>query len=158
MQVFFLLEHKKMFYPDKRFIDTLSQAERFIFLKVISGLVACDRQVSKEELLYLRELAFKYEVDADSLITMIKTANKSTLIRQARMITERPKALMLIKDLCMLANNDTDLADTEIDYILDIADVMGINPLRVKEINQIVNDYIELSQRAKTLLEQENWT
>lgn len=147
-----------MFFPDKQFIDNLSEGEKFIFLKVICGLVACDRQVTKEELFYLKELALKYDVGADTLTTMIKSANKKTLLMQARMIDERPKALMLIKDLCVVANNDKDLEDTEIEYILDIAEVMGIDPLRVKEINEAVNEYIELSKKTSILLEQEHWT
>ena len=147
-----------MFYPDKRFIDTLSQAERFIFLKVICGVVASDRKVSKEELFYLREVALKYEVDGESLGAMIKTADRNALIRQARMIDERHKALVLIKDLCMVANRDTDLADNEIEYILDVAEVMGIEPMKVKDINQVVNDYLAISKKAQILLEQEDWT
>ena len=122
-----------MFYPDQKFISTLSQAERFIFLKVITGLVASDRQVSKEELYYLQELALKYEVDSQTLATMIKTANKDALLRQARLINERPKALMLIKDLCLLANTDKDLADAEIDYILDIAEILDIKEATVRK-------------------------
>ena len=110
-----------------------------------------------KELLYLKEVALKYEVSADSLSTMIKTADKETLLKQARMITERPKALMLIKDLCMAANSDADLADCEIDYILDIAEAMNIEPNIVKDINAIVNEYLALSQRACALLEQEHW-
>ena len=147
-----------MFYPDKNFIESLSAGERFIFVKVICGLVAIDRQVTREELLYLKELALKYEVTADSLSTMIKTADKEALLKQAHMITDRPKALMLIKDLCMVANTDADLADSEIDYILDIAEAMNIEPNIVKDINAIVNEYLALSQRACDLLEQEHWT
>lgn len=146
-----------MFYPDKSFIDSLSAGEKFIFVKVICGLVAIDRQVTREELIYLKELALKYEVSADSLSTMIKTADKESLLKQAHMITDRPKALMLIKDLCMVANTDADLADCEIDYILDIAEAMNIEPTMVKDINAIVNEYLELSQRARDLLEQEYW-
>jgi uncharacterized tellurite resistance protein B-like protein len=142
-----------MFYPEQKFIDTLSKGEKFIFLKVICGVIASDRQVSKEEIVYLKELALKYEVDGESLAVMIKTANKEALIRQARLIDERHKALMLIKDLCMVANNDTDLADNEIEYILDVAEVMGIDPMRVKDINQAVNDYLELVFKTKKLLE-----
>ena len=74
------------------------------------------------------------------------------------MITSRPKALMLIKDLCMTANSDVDLADNEIDYILDIAEAMNIEPTMVKDINTIVNEYLALSEKARILLEQEHWT
>ena len=147
-----------MFYPDKIFIDTLTAGEKFIFVKVICGLVAIDRQVTREELLYLKELALKYDISADSLSTMIKTADKDALLKQARMITDRPKALMLIKDLCMAANSDADLADCEIDYILDVAEAMNIEPTIVKDINAIVNEYLALSERARNLLEQEHWT
>lgn len=147
-----------MFYPDKNFIETLSAAERFIFVKVICGLVASDRKVTREELLYLKELALKFNVGAENISTMVKTADKQALLKQARMITERPKALMLIKDLCMTANTDTDLADSEIDYILDIAEAMNIEPTIVKDINAVVNEYLALSQKACILLEQEHWT
>lgn len=146
-----------MFYPDKNFISTLSQAERFIFLKVICGLVAADRKVSREELLYLKEVALKYDVGAESLSVMIKTADRKALIHQARMIADRSKALMLIKDLCLIANTDVELEDTEIDYILDIAEAMNIEAERVKDINALVNEYLALSERACLLLEQKNW-
>lgn len=147
-----------MFYPDKNFIDTLSQGERFIFLKIICGTVAANRQVSRAELLYLKEIALKYEVSGESLATMIKSADRKTLVMQARMIDERPKALMLIKDMCMVSNIDNSLDDSEIDYILDIAEAMNIEPDRVKDINNVVNEYLAVSQKACVLLEQEHWT
>ncbi len=147
-----------MFYPDKNFIDTLSQGERFIFLKIICGTVAANRQVSRAELLYLKEMALKYEVSGESLANMIKSADRKTLIMQARMITDRSKALTLIKDMCMVCNIDNTLDDHEIDYILDIAEAMHIEPDRVKDINNVVNEYLAVSQKACVLLEQEHWT
>lgn len=147
-----------MFYPDRDFIRSLSEGEKFIFLKIICGLVAADRQVSKGELGYLRELAQKYEVSGEKLSVMIKTADKESLLKQARLITNRPKALALIKDLCMVANVDVDLTDDEIDFVLDVAEAMNIEAKKVQEINTIVNEYLALSQRAYVLLEQEYWT
>ncbi len=147
-----------MFYPDKNFINTLSNGERFIFLKIICGTVAANRQVSRSELLYLKELALKYDVSGESLANMIKSADAKTLVMQARMIADRSKALMLIKDMCMVANIDTDLDDREIDYVLDIAEAMNIEPQRVRDINAAVNEYFALSQKTCILLEQEHWT
>ena len=147
-----------MFYPDKNFINTLSNGERFIFLKIICGTVAANRQVSREELLYLKEAALKYEVSGESLANMIKSSDRTALMMQARMITDRAKALMLIKDMCMVANIDSSLEDSEIDYILDIAAAMHIEPERGKEINAVVNEYLAVSQKACILLEQEHWT
>ena len=147
-----------MFYPDKNFINTLSNGERFIFLKIICGTVAANRQVSRDELLYLKEAALKYEVSGESLANMIKSSDRTALMMQARMITDRAKALMLIKDMCMVANIDSSLEDSEIDYILDIAAAMRIEPERVKEINAVVNEYLAVSQKACILLEQEHWT
>lgn len=146
-----------MFHPDKVFVSTLSEGERFIFLKVICGLVAADRKVSADELKYLKEMAVKYDVSPETLATMVKTADKHMLLKQARMINSRPKALMLIKDLCFVANNDVALADEEIDYILDVAQVLDIEPERVQEINEVVNEYLAVSQKAALLLEQDNW-
>lgn len=147
-----------MFYPDSDFISSLSQKERFIFLKIISGMVAVDRKVSREELVYLRELALKYEVSGDKLSAMIKSAKNDILVKHARMITNRVKALALVKDMCMVANIDIELTDAEIDYILDIAEAMGIEPQRVRDINAVVNEYLAVSQKAAVLLEQEHWS
>ncbi len=147
-----------MFYPDKNFINTLSAGERFIFLKIICGTVAANRQVSREELIYLREAALKYDVNGESLANMIKSSDRALLVKQARMITDRAKALMLIKDMCMVANIDNTLDDSEIDYILDIAEAMHVEPQRVQDINQVVNEYLAVSQKACILLEQEHWT
>lgn len=146
-----------MFYPDQTFIKSLSDAERFIFLKIICGVVAADRVVSREELMYLKELSLKYNVSGESLSAMIKGADHGALMKQARMITDRVKALALIKDMCMAANLDTELTDNEIDYILDVAEAMGIDAERVKEINEVVNEYLAVSQKARLLLEQEHW-
>ena len=60
---------------------------------------------------------------------------------------------MLVKELCMVANKDTSLEDNEIDYILDIAEVMNIEPDKVKDINKVVNAYITLALKAGDLLE-----
>lgn len=147
-----------MFYPDADFIRSLTEKEKFIFLKIICGMVAADRKVSREELVYLRELALKYGVSGDKLSTMIKSAENDMLLKQARMITDRVKALALVKDMCMVANLDMDLADAEIDYILDMAEAMGIEAQRVRDINAVVNEYLAVSQKAAVLLEQEHWT
>lgn len=147
-----------MFYPDANFIRSLSEKERFIFLKIICGMVAADRKVSREELVYLRELALKYGASGDKLSVMIKSAETDMLLKQARMITDRVKALALIKDMCMVANLDTDLTDNEIDYILDVAEAMGIDDKRVRDINAVVNEYLAVSQKAALLLEQEHWS
>ena len=142
-----------MFFPDKDFIEKLSDGERFIFLKVICGVVASDKQVTREELVYLKNMAQMYQVTGETLATMIKTANRKTLLLQARIINDRAKALMLIKELCMVANFDTLLEDNEIEYILDIAEMMNIEPSIVKDINSVVNAYITLCNKAKNLLE-----
>ena len=144
-----------MFYPDKTFINTLTSGERFIFLKIICGLVASDRQVSKDELLYLKEVGLKYEVSNDTLVDMIKTTNRKSAMLLARKVTNRAKALVLIKDLCMVANKDRELEDQEIEYILDVADAMQIEPIKVREINDIVNEYLFISKKASIILEQQ---
>ncbi len=147
-----------MFYPDKAFIDNLKEGEKFIFLKVICGLIASDRKISREEMSYLKEMALKYDVDGETLSNMIRSANRKDVLIQAKMIKNRTKALTLIKDLCMVANTDIDLAENEIEYILDVAEQVGIEASRVQEINKVVNEYLSLSKRACRLLEQEHWT
>ena len=145
-----------MFYPSKEFVRSLSETEKFVFLKVICGIVAADRGVSKSEIRYLKELAFQYGVSGDSISAMVKSSITKDLLKQARMITDRKKALALIKDLCMVANGDIDLEDKEIDYILDVADVVGVDPIRVKDINTVVTTYLECETNMKKLMEIES--
>lgn len=145
-----------MFYPSKKFVETLSDAERFIFLKVICGMVASDRRVSKNEISYLKELALQFGVSADTITVMVKSSDTKALLKQARMITDRNKALALIKDLCVVANKDIELEDKEIDYILDVAEVLGIDPIRVKDINVVVSSYLDCEKNMKKLLELED--
>lgn len=142
-----------MFYPNKQFIKTLSEGERFTYLKIICGMIAMDKKVSQNELSYLKELANKFAVGSESLATMIKTAEHDILVKQARTITNRVTALVLIKDLCMVANNDVELCDEEIDYILDIAEALNIEADRVRDINTVVNQYLEISDKLSELLE-----
>lgn len=145
-----------MFYPSKKFVETLSDAERFIFLKVICGMVASDRRVSKNEISYLKELALQFGVSADTITVMVKSSDTKALLKQARMITDRNKALALIKDLCVVANKDIELEDKEIDYILDVAEVLGVDPIRVKDINVVVSSYLDCEKNMKKLLELED--
>ena len=103
----------EMFYPDKSFIDSLSAGEKFIFVKVICGLVAIDRQVTREELLYLKELALKYDITADCAedgYTAVKLAESKhyDLIFMDQMMPgiDGPETMRMMRD-CDLVDGST---------------------------------------------------
>ena len=70
-------------------------------------------------------------------------------------ITDRQKSLQLVKELCYLANSDTGLEDSEIDFIIDVAEKVNVDSERLKQINKWVLDKIVLQKTGEIILEME---
>ena len=81
--------------------------------------------------------------------------NKDAIMERIGSITERPKALQLVKELCYLANSDTGLDDREIDFIIDVAEKVNIDSEKLKQINKWVLDKIVLQKTGEIILETE---
>ena len=77
-------------------------------------------------------------------------------IEEAKKITERTKALQLIKELCLLANIDKDLSDGELDIIIDVAEATNIEQDKVIQINRWVLNNLVLAKVGRIILEEDN--
>ncbi len=138
------------------YITTLSPEEKKAFLDCFCCMICSDKQVAKEEIEFLKNIGKMYEVPEKDIVAIMKNLNRSDIIENiGTRITERKKALQLIKELCFLANSDSGLDDAEIDFIIDIAERLNIENEKIKQINKWVLDKIVLLRTGDIILENE---
>ncbi len=58
--------------------------------------------------------------------------------------------------MCVLANIDNDLADAELDIVIDCARAMGVEDNKIVLINRWVLDSLILSKTGQIIMEQNN--
>ena len=141
---------------DDAYIRTLSLDEKLAFLKIFCKLIKADGSIDAEEISFLKSMAARYGVDNATMVGIIKSADSIDCMTEARHITNRQHALELIKELCFLANIDDDLDDNELDIVIDVARVMGVEDDRVVLINRWVLDTLILNKTGNVILERDN--
>lgn len=126
------------------YIATLSPEEKKIFVESFCCMVCSDKKVAKEEIDFLKNIGKMYEIPEKDIVAIMKNLNREEVLAKVSTITERKKALQLIKELCYLANSDRGLDDEEIDFIIDMAERLNIENEKIKQINKWVLDKIVL--------------
>jgi len=140
---------------DNDYIKTLSSEEKLIFLKIFCCLIRADSNIDSEEVRFLKKIAARYGVDNNTVIGIIKTP-KIDYVAEARKITSRAHALHLVKEMCVIANIDDDLADKELDVVIDCARAMGIEDEKIVLINRWVLDSLVLTKTGQLIMEENN--
>ncbi len=140
---------------DDEYIKTLSYEEKIIFLRIFCSLVRADGNIDAEEITFLKSIAARYGVDNNTIIGIIKTP-KIDYVSEAGRIVNRQHALQLVKEMCVLANIDNDLADAELDIVIDCARAMGVEDNKIVLINRWVLDSLILSKTGQIIMEQNN--
>src|SRR5574344_128186 len=125
---------------DDDYIKELNSEEKLAFLKIFCKMIKSDGSIDSEEVAFLKMIASRYGVDNASIVEIVKSTNLIDLSAEAHKITKRSHALELIKELCVLANVDNDLDDSELDIIIDLAREMNIEDEKVVLINRWVLD------------------
>lgn len=138
------------------YIKTLSEVEKEAFLKIFCKLIKADGDIEAEEVEFLKVIAARYGYSNTAMVNIIKAADTIDCMAEARQVSGRQHALELIKELCLLANIDDDLHDSELDIIIDIARVMGIEDEKVILINRWVLDNLILIKTGRVILEKDN--
>lgn len=141
---------------DEEYIQTLSYDEKIIFLKLLCKIIKADGVIDNEEIAFLKMVAARYGIDNNTMISIIKSADSINGPAEASKIKNRQHALQLIKELCVLANIDEDLHDTELDIIIDAARAMNVEDERIILINRWVLDSLILSRTGRIIMEQDN--
>ena len=140
---------------DDDYISSLSFNEKIIFLKIFCCLVRADGNIDADEINFLKGIAARYGVDNNTVVNIIKDTNID-YVGEARNITNRQHALQLVKEMCVLANIDNDLADAELDIVIDSARAMGIEDEKIVLINRWVLDSLILTKTGQIIMEQNN--
>lgn len=140
---------------DDDYISSLSFNEKIVFLKIFCCLVRADGNIDADEINFLKSIAARYGVDNSTVVNIIKDTNID-YVAEARNITSRQHALQLVKEMCVLANIDNDLADAELDIVIDSARAMGIEDEKIVLINRWVLDSLILTKTGQIIMEQNN--
>lgn len=140
---------------DDDYISTLSFNEKVVFLKIFCCLVRADGNIDADEINFLKSIAARYGVDNNMVVGIIKDTNID-YVAEARNITDRQHALQLVKEMCVLANIDNDLADAELDIVIDSARAMGVEDEKIVLINRWVLDSLILTKTGQIIMEQSN--
>lgn len=140
---------------DGDYIKTLSGEEKIIFMKIFCGLVRADGNVDADEISFLKSIASRYGIDNNTVVGIIKMP-KIDYVAEVRKITNRKHALQLVKEMCVLANIDNDLADAELDLVIDCARAMGVEDEKIVLINRWVLDSLILTKTGQIIMEENN--
>ena len=138
------------------YIANLSADEKRIFVESFCCMVYADGNVAKEEIEFLKGIGKLYGIQEQEIVSILKNMKKEAVMERVATITERTKALHLVKELCYLANSDTGLDDREIDFIIDVAEKVNVDSEKLKQINKWVLDKIVLQKTGEIILEPEN--
>ncbi|MBR6356181.1 MAG: hypothetical protein IKR92_04935 [Alphaproteobacteria bacterium] len=140
---------------DSDYISTLSYDEKIVFLKIFCCLVRADGKIEADEISFLKDIAGRYGIDNNTVVSIIKEP-RINYVDEARKIKSRQHALQLVKEMCVLANIDNDLADNELDIVIDSARAMGIEDNKIVLINRWVLDSLILSKTGEIIMERDN--
>ena len=140
---------------DSDYIATLSYEEKIVFLKVFCCLVRADGKIDADEIEFLKSIASRYGIDNNTIVSIIKEP-QINYVNEVRKINNRQHALQLIKEMCVLANIDNDLADAELDIVIDCARALGVDDQKIVLINRWVLDSLILAKTGEIILEQNN--
>ena len=146
---------RKNMNQEYEYIATLSPEEKRIFVESFCCMVCSDKKVAKEEIDFLKNIGKMYEIPESDIVNIMKSLNKEQILAKVGQITERKKALQLVKELCYLANSDSGLDDDEIDFIIDIAERLNVENDKIKQINKWVLDKLVLLKTGDIILENE---
>ncbi|MBP5352272.1 MAG: hypothetical protein J6Y91_00710 [Alphaproteobacteria bacterium] len=140
---------------DEEYIKSLSYEEKIVFLKIFCKLVRADGAIASEEVDLLKRVAAKYGVPMEEMVQIIKMPNIDHVL-EASKIKDRHHALLLVKELCLFSNIDEDLADNELDVVIDAARAMGIEDNKIILINRLVLDSLILAKTGRVIMEEDN--
>ena len=122
-------------------------------MKVFTRLDGSDGVLDDGELGFIKELAVIFGVNGAELNKVLEPASDDEIVSEAEKISDRHKALELIKEMCMLANADKDLSEKEVILIGRVGQAMGVELDKIQQISQWVIDRIVWLEEAKIIFE-----
>ncbi len=135
------------------FISTLSTDEKLLFLKSLLAMIKADGRIDDKERELAHELVRLY--NAEGCNEVLKNPQpKNILLDEVKVLAkDRKKALLLLRELLIIAHIDDDFDEKEMSFVEEAARALEIDERLVLELNQLILDYKLLQLRAKKLME-----
>lgn len=138
---------------DMQYLAEMSDDEKIIFFKVLTRLARADGKLDDNERDFIREIALVYSVPANRFEEIINVNSDDEIVAEVKKIKKRKLALELIKEMCLLANTDSDLSDNETLLIGRVGQAMGVELEKIQQISQWVIDRIIWLEEGKIIFE-----
>ena len=138
---------------ENNFIETLTEDEKKLFLRVLFTMIKSDGKVEESERQMAHELIALYNVKNYGEV-LRQTPPVSELLQEIKTtLTERKKAILLLRELLIIAHIDDDFDEKEMQFVEQVAGSLQIEESVVLELNQLVLDYKLLLLRSQKIME-----
>ena len=143
-----------MLENDMRIISQLSENQKVTFMKLFARLAAANGVVDDCERDFIDDMAGRYGIPAARIGEIWQKEDDKQLMKEAAGIDNRKAALMLIKEMCILAHADDELSDEEVLFIGQTGEAMGVAPAKVEEISNWVIERIIWQEKGRLIFEE----
>ncbi|CCZ30726.1 unknown [Proteobacteria bacterium CAG:495] len=135
------------------FISTLNADEKLLFLRSLLAMIKADGRIDDKERALAHELARLYDVAGCSEV-LKNPQPKSMLLNEMKALAgNRKKAMLLLRELLIIAHIDDDFDEKEMSFVEEAARALEIDERLVLELNQLILDYKLLQVRAGKIME-----
>ena len=135
------------------FISTLNADEKLLFLRSLLAMIKADGRIDDKERTLAHELARLYDVAGCSEV-LKNPQPKSMLLNEMKALAgNRKKAMLLLRELLIIAHIDDDFDEKEMSFVEEAARALEIYERLVLELNQLILDYKLLQVRAGKIME-----
>lgn len=135
------------------FISTLNADEKLLFLRSLLAMIKADGRIDDKERTLAHELARLYDVAGCSEV-LKNPQPKSMLLNEMKALAgNRKKAMLLLRQLLIIAHIDDDFDEKEMSFVEEAARALEIDERLVLELNQLILDYKLLQVRAGKIME-----
>lgn len=135
------------------FISTLNADEKLLFLRSLLAMIKADGRIDDKERALVHELARLYDVAGCSEV-LKNPQPKSMLLNEMKALAgNRKKAMLLLRELLIIAHIDDDFDEKEMSFVEEAARALEIDERLVLELNQLILDYKLLQVRAGKIME-----
>lgn len=138
---------------DMEYLEGMDEEQKVVFLKALTRLAKVDGHLDENEKEFIRGIAAFYGVSGTRFGDVIGVKNDDEIVEAVKTLKDRKLALQLVKEMCLLANSDSDLSKNETVLIGRIGEAMGVELEKIQQISQWVIDRIVWLEEGKIIFE-----
>lgn len=122
------------------FIQDLTAQEKTTFVRALLFLIKADGHVDERERALIHEIVNIYGFKEDMKALGSPMTEEIILSEIGANVRERSKALLLLRELLIMAHIDDKLEDKELDFVEKTAKILNIEEEKVLAVNDLVLD------------------